>query len=156
MLVLFSTYGLAFWYGGKLVTDPEKDYTIGRVMVVFFGVLTGAFSLSAVGQNLEYFGSARAAAYTVFQIIDRIPTIDVFSNDGLKPKNMKGSIKLKNVYFTYPAREDQQVLKNVSFEAHEGRVLNCLFHLINIFLSVIPLNFFFHGQSQNVCEKGTF
>ena len=58
MLVLFCTYGLAFWYGGKLVTDPDKDYTIGRVMVVFFSVLTGAFSLSAVGQNLEYFGRA--------------------------------------------------------------------------------------------------
>ena len=123
MLVLFSAYGLAFWYGGKLITDPEKDYTIGKVMIVFFGVLTGAFSLSAVGQNLEFFGSARAAAHKIFEIIDRVPPIDIMDKNGKKPSDMKGVVKLKNINFTYPARLEQQILKNVSFEAKEGQTV---------------------------------
>ena len=86
---------MAFWYGGVLITDPEKDYTIGKVMTVFFGVLTGAFSLSAVGQNIEFFASARAAAHSVFEIVDREPTIDIMSTSGEKPKKITGNVTLK-------------------------------------------------------------
>ena len=39
-LVLFSAYGLGFWYGGKLIVG--EGYTIGDVMLVFFAMLTGA------------------------------------------------------------------------------------------------------------------
>lgn len=38
--ILFSSYGLAFWYGGKLVVD--KGYTGGKIITVLFAVLTGA------------------------------------------------------------------------------------------------------------------
>lgn len=92
-------------------------------MIVFFGVLTGAFSLSAVGQNLEFFGSARAAAHKIFEIIDRVPPIDIMDKNGKKPTNMKGVVKLKNINFTYPARLEQQILKDVSFEAKEGQTV---------------------------------
>jgi ATP-binding cassette subfamily B (MDR/TAP) protein 1 len=32
-LVLFLTYALAFWYGGKLITD-DPHYTIGKLLIV--------------------------------------------------------------------------------------------------------------------------
>jgi ATP-binding cassette subfamily B (MDR/TAP) protein 1 len=38
--ILFSSYGLAFWYGGKLIID--KGYTGGKILTVLFAVLTGA------------------------------------------------------------------------------------------------------------------
>jgi ATP-binding cassette subfamily B (MDR/TAP) protein 1 len=38
--ILFSSYGLAFWYGGKLIAD--KGYTGGKIITVLFAVLTGA------------------------------------------------------------------------------------------------------------------
>ena len=38
--ILFSSYGLAFWYGGKLIVD--KGYTGGKIITVLFAVLTGA------------------------------------------------------------------------------------------------------------------
>lgn len=34
-------------------------------------MLTGAFSLSAVGNNIEFFAKARVAAHEIFAIIDR-------------------------------------------------------------------------------------
>ena len=38
--VFISSYGLAVWYGGKLII--EKGYTGGDVMTVIFAVLTGS------------------------------------------------------------------------------------------------------------------
>lgn len=38
--ISFSSYGLAFWYGGKLIID--KGYTGGTIITVLFAVLTGA------------------------------------------------------------------------------------------------------------------
>lgn len=40
MCVVFGSYGLAFWYGGKLII--EKGYTGGKIMTILFAVLTGA------------------------------------------------------------------------------------------------------------------
>jgi hypothetical protein len=35
--------------------------------------------------------------------------IDAFTNEGEKPKTVVGDIELKNVVFTYPARQDTPV-----------------------------------------------
>ena len=39
-LFIYCTYGLAVWFGGKMVL--EKGYTGGQVISVFFAVLTGS------------------------------------------------------------------------------------------------------------------
>ena len=46
MFILFSMYGLAFWYGGTLVKTGEIE--VGDLLTAFFSVLTGAFSLGQV------------------------------------------------------------------------------------------------------------
>jgi len=38
--VFISSYGLAVWFGGKLII--EKGYTGGDVMTVLFAILTGS------------------------------------------------------------------------------------------------------------------
>jgi len=58
---------------------------------------------------MEFFSAAKAAAYKIFQIIDRVPDIDVMSGDGDKPTKVIGQIDFKGVDFTYPSREDVQV-----------------------------------------------
>lgn len=45
-LIMFATYGLAFWYGSTLILKGE--ITLGDLLVSFFGVLIGAFSLGQV------------------------------------------------------------------------------------------------------------
>ena len=39
MLILVGTYGLAIWYGSKLII--EEGYTGGNVMNVIFAIMTG-------------------------------------------------------------------------------------------------------------------
>ena len=46
MLVMFSTYGLAFWYGSTLV--DSGIIPVGSLLTAFFAVLVGAFSLAQV------------------------------------------------------------------------------------------------------------
>nr|XP_018672478.2 multidrug resistance protein 1A-like isoform X1 [Ciona intestinalis] len=119
--IMFSTYGLAFWYGSSLVFAGEPGFDVGTMLTTFFGVLIGAFSLGGAGSNMEYFAAAKAAAYKVFEIIDRVPLIDSMSDEGHKPDRVKGQIEFKNVDFTYPSRTDVQILHGVSFVAESGK-----------------------------------
>uniref|UniRef100_H2ZR88 Bile salt export pump n=1 Tax=Ciona savignyi TaxID=51511 RepID=H2ZR88_CIOSA len=120
-LIMFSTYGLAFWYGSTLVFSGVPGFDVGTMLTTFFGVLIGAFSLGGAGSNMEYFAAAKAAAYKVFEIIDRVPEIDSMSDDGHKPDRVHGKIEFKNVDFTYPSRLDVQILHGVSFVAESGK-----------------------------------
>ena len=113
-LVLFLVYALAFWYGARLILTDE--YTIGTVLISFFGVIFGSFGLSQVGQNMEYYATAQAAAYSIWEILDRTPPIDS-TGGGDEPSEFNGHVQFKNVDFTYPSRTEQQVLSQVSFEA---------------------------------------
>ncbi|XP_076808163.1 ATP-dependent translocase ABCB1-like [Clavelina lepadiformis] len=119
MFILFSTYGLAFWYGSELVFGDELD--IGTMLTTFFGVLIGAFSLGSSASNMEYFAAAKAAAYKIYEIIDRVPEIDSMSEEGHKPDRVLGTVTLKDVEFTYPSRTDVQILHKVSFTAETGK-----------------------------------
>ena len=47
---------------------------------------------------------AKGAAAIIFAIIDRQPTIDSSSSEGLKPESAKGKIQLQDVKFHYPSR----------------------------------------------------
>ena len=74
-----------------------------------------------MGQCMESMGAAQAAAYTIYEIIDRVPTIDSESNAGMTFEN--GDIRFSSVDFTFPAREEQQVLKGISFEVNQGQTV---------------------------------
>jgi len=47
-LIMFCTYGLAFWYGSTLVFGGEPNFGINNMLTTFFGVLIGAFALGGV------------------------------------------------------------------------------------------------------------
>ncbi|KAF8696110.1 hypothetical protein HU200_037000 [Digitaria exilis] len=50
--ILFCSYGLAFWYGGKLIVD--KAYTGGKIITVLFAVLTGPHDALVKDPNGAY------------------------------------------------------------------------------------------------------
>lgn len=61
--------------------------------------------------------TAVGAASTLFNIIDRVPDIDPYSNAGVKADKLRGDIELKDVSFSYPARSGVQVRKQLSVSA---------------------------------------
>lgn len=60
----------------------------------------------------------------VFQLLDRKP-IGPANTDGtgLRPRSLKGEIKLDNVQFAYPARPDTPVLRGFNLTLSPGKVV---------------------------------
>uniref|UniRef100_A0A8D2NMS6 Phosphatidylcholine translocator ABCB4 n=1 Tax=Zosterops lateralis melanops TaxID=1220523 RepID=A0A8D2NMS6_ZOSLA len=120
-LLIYASYALAFWYGTTLILTD--DYTIGKVLTVFFSVLIGAFSIGQTAPSIEAFASARGAAYTIFNIIDNEPQIDSYSEAGHKPDHIKGNLEFKDVYFNYPSRPDVEILKGLNLKINSGQTV---------------------------------
>ncbi|CAL9237236.1 unnamed protein product [Arabidopsis halleri] len=117
-LVVFCSYALAVWYGGKLILD--KGYTGGQVLNIIIAVLTGSMSLGQTSPCLSAFAAGQAAAFKMFETIERKPNIDSYSTDGKVLDDIKGDIELKDVYFTYPARPDEQIFRGFSLFISSG------------------------------------
>ncbi|GAB2252720.1 hypothetical protein Droror1_Dr00005567 [Drosera rotundifolia] len=121
ILIIFGTYALAVWYGGKLIIS--KGYNGGQVVNVMMAMLTGGMSLGQTSPCLNAFAAGQAAAYKMFETIKRKPRIDASSNEGMVLNDMKGDIELKDVDFRYPARPDVQIFSGFSLFISSGKTV---------------------------------
>ncbi|XP_022176200.1 multidrug resistance protein 1-like isoform X2 [Myzus persicae] len=120
-VIMYSAYGIAFWYGSNLIVDGISSP--GSIFTVFFSVMAGAFS---VGNALPFINSvsiAIGAASNVFDIIDSRPNIDPYSTQGKKINKIQGKIEFKNVNFAYPTRRSIPVLNNLSLTIEPGQTV---------------------------------
>ncbi|XP_049641936.1 ATP-binding cassette sub-family B member 5 [Suncus etruscus] len=118
-----GTYGLAFWYGTSLIFSGEPGYTIGTVLAVFFSVIHSSYCIGAAAPNFENFTVARGAAFNIFQVIDKKPTIGNFSTTGYKHECIEGTVEFKNVYFSYPSRPSVKILKGLNLKIKSGKTV---------------------------------
>uniref|UniRef100_A0A0D9V4I3 Uncharacterized protein n=1 Tax=Leersia perrieri TaxID=77586 RepID=A0A0D9V4I3_9ORYZ len=121
LCIAFCSYGLAFWYGGKLIV--EKGYTGGKIITILFAVLTGATSLGNATPAVAAVVEGQSAAYNLFKTIERKPEIDSDDNNGMVLEDIKGDIELKDVYFRYPARPEQLILDGLSLQVPNGTTM---------------------------------
>ncbi|XP_015115150.1 multidrug resistance protein homolog 49 isoform X1 [Diachasma alloeum] len=125
--IIYMSYALAFWYGVQLILEDkpkeDKEYTPAVLVIVFFGVLAGAQNMGLTSPHLEAFAVARGSAAAVFQVLDRVPTIDSLSSEGLKLKSVNGDIEFKDVHFRYPARKDVKVLQGLNLKIKHGETV---------------------------------
>lgn len=111
----------------------------GRIMMVFFSILIGAFAAGQIGPGVKALAEARIAAAKLLAVIERIPEIGDYdedtNNDKQKKKkrltrdDVRGEIVLENVHFSYrrspvqaksesgddTSSEDQHSVTNVVF-----------------------------------------
>ncbi|KAH1226815.1 putative multidrug resistance protein [Glycine max] len=70
------------------------------------------------------FAKSGRAISSVFAILDRKSEIEPEDPRHRKFKNsMKGHIKLRDVFFSYPARPDQMILKGLSLDIEAGKTV---------------------------------
>lgn len=127
-LVMFGDYALSFWYGNEQVKDyitsmGAEGITPGTVLTVFFCVMIGSFSIGNAAPNIGSFVTAKGAAAVVYEIIDREPKIDASSEKGQRPLSIQGALEFFGVNFTYPTREDVQVLTNFNLSIKPGQTV---------------------------------
>ncbi|XP_062084186.1 ABC transporter B family member 4-like [Humulus lupulus] len=118
MLVMLCSYALAVWYGAKLIL--EKGYTGGAVVNVIIAVLTGSMSLGQASPCISAFATGRAAAFKMFETIERKPKIDAYDTKGIVLDDICGDIELREVYFSYPTRLNDQILDGFSLSIPSG------------------------------------
>ncbi|KAI3732543.1 hypothetical protein L1987_63749 [Smallanthus sonchifolius] len=116
--IMFCSYALAVWYGAKMIL--EKGYTGGDVLTIVFAVLTGSMSLGQASPCLSAFAAGRAAAFKMFETINRKPEIDAYDTKGKVLDDIRGDIELKDVYFRYPARPDEDIFGGFSLCISSG------------------------------------
>ena len=83
----------------------------------------GAMNVGQASPYIEAFAMAKGAAAMIFEIIDRKPVIDSFSDEGLRPGEVKGNIELRNVKFNYPSRKDVDILKGLDLTIEPGQTV---------------------------------
>lgn len=117
----------AFRYGVQLILEDRpkevKEYTPAVLVIVFFGVLAGAQNMGLTSPHLEAFAVARGSAAAIFQVLDRVPSIDSLSKDGQRLPSVTGEIEFKNVHFQYPARKDVKVLQGLNLKINHGETV---------------------------------
>ncbi|KAK9405432.1 antigen peptide transporter 1 [Crotalus adamanteus] len=117
ILQLILKVGILY-YGGHLVTQGKLS---GGALVTF--VLQES-ELSTVMQVLvrSYPSVQKAVGSSekAFQYMDRTPQIK--ASGTLAPANLKGHMKLENIWFSYPSNGNSPVLKGVSLELIPGTV----------------------------------
>ncbi|XVE88300.1 hypothetical protein DITRI_Ditri19aG0058900 [Diplodiscus trichospermus] len=118
LVVVFSSYGLAIWYGSELIAN--KGYNGGQVINVMIAIMMGGMSLGQTTPILNSFASGQAAAYKMFETIKRIPKIDPYDTSGITLEDIRGEIELKDVYFKYPARPDVHIFFGFSLYVPSG------------------------------------
>jgi ATP-binding cassette subfamily B (MDR/TAP) protein 1 len=115
-LSLFAM-GLAFWYGGTLIAHGE--YTVKQFFICFVSVIWGSQAAAGIFSFANEIGSARQATERLQELLSRTPSIDSWSSVGQRDE-IQGHIELRDVYFWYPGRPEQPVLRGVSLKANCG------------------------------------
>ncbi|KAK8850386.1 hypothetical protein IAR55_004304 [Kwoniella newhampshirensis] len=116
---IYSAYALAFFYGGILVTQGRADS--GIVINVFMSILIGSFSMAMLTPELTAITKARSAAAKLFNTIDRVPSIDSSSTEGIRPDTIRGEISFEGVKFHYPSRPGVPILKGLTTTFEAGK-----------------------------------
>uniref|UniRef100_A0A915PPB5 Uncharacterized protein n=1 Tax=Setaria digitata TaxID=48799 RepID=A0A915PPB5_9BILA len=117
--VLYAFFAAGFYYGAYLyqihiILNPGFIFTVANV------IMFGSYNLGVLSPHLMAVLNARVAAAVIYKTIDRRPLVDSCSSDGVKPKEIKGSIEFRDVKFSYPTNKNNLVLNGLSWTAKPG------------------------------------
>ena len=150
---------LILYYGGHLVI--QNDLSGGSLLSFVLYSIELGFAFDEIGNMFTGLMEAVGASKNLFIYIERKPRISL--NGNISDRKISGNVKFENVSFSYPSREDKEVLNEVSFEVNKGEVLalvgpsgggkssivNLLEHFYepshgNILIDQIPLKMYEH------------
>lgn len=89
---------------------------------MFFALTMAAIGISQSSSFAPDSSKARVAAASIFGIIDRKSKIDSSDESGTVLENVKGDIELRHISFTYPARPDIQIFRDLCLTIRAGKV----------------------------------
>nr|ALI16772.1 P-glycoprotein 11 [Dirofilaria immitis] len=126
-LVLYIFFAAGFYYGAYLyqihvIMNPGFIFAIANV------IMFGSYNLGVLSPHLMAVLDARVAAAVIYKIIDRKPSIDSSSINGIKLNEVKGRIEFRKVKFSYPTSKEHLILNELSWIAKPGDTVALVGH----------------------------
>ncbi|KAK8949928.1 ABC transporter B family member 20 [Platanthera guangdongensis] len=119
--LLFACNSLLLWY--TAVSVHEGHLKVATALKAYMVFSFATFALVEPFGLAPYILKRRNSLASVFEIIDRVPSIDPDDNTGVKPPSVYGSIEIKSIDFCYPTRPDLMVLSNFSLKVDGGQTV---------------------------------
>lgn len=80
-------------------------------------------SLGQAAPDISAFIRAKAAAYPIFEMIERDTVSKSSSKTGRKLGKLEGHIQFKNICFSYPSRPDVAIFNNLCLDIPSGKII---------------------------------
>ena len=118
-------FAVAFYYGTYLARTDCENYSAENIIQGFFNMISVTISIGQAFSYLKELTEAKIAAKKIYDIIDTKSKVDVFDKkEGCKTlSEMKGSIDFENVFFSYPQRAEQMILKGLNLNIPAGNTI---------------------------------
>ncbi|KAJ0544860.1 putative ABC-type xenobiotic transporter [Helianthus annuus] len=121
MGMVFVTWAFVAWVGSYLVT--QKGETGGPVFVSAICVIMAGLSTMSALPNVPFISEAKAATSRMFEMINRVPRIDINKTKGKTIPSVRGDIEFRNVDFSYPSRPDTPILQGLNLRVKAGKTV---------------------------------
>jgi ATP-binding cassette, subfamily B, bacterial len=117
--VLFGGLFFILWQGALMVEQGMMDVGDLFSFIIYTGIIGGA--IAGLGNLYTALAGSIGATERIQELLDREQEVQIHDyNDELYPR-FEGEIEYKNVSFTYPARPEIEVLKEISFQIQKGK-----------------------------------
>jgi ATP-binding cassette subfamily B (MDR/TAP) protein 1 len=88
------------------------------------GVMTQQHrALGNAAPHFKSFSEGRAAAYSIFELINLVPPIDADDTSGRTLDKVEGNLELRNIDFAYPSRTEAPIFQNFSLQIPAGKTV---------------------------------
>uniref|UniRef100_A0A4W5MN21 Bile salt export pump n=1 Tax=Hucho hucho TaxID=62062 RepID=A0A4W5MN21_9TELE len=119
--VIFMANSASYRFGGYLVRQEGLHFSL--VFRVISAIVTSGTALGRASSYTPDYAKAKISAARFFQLLDRVPKISVYSNEGDKWPDFRGNLEFIDCKFTYPTRPDIQVLNGLNVSVKPGQTL---------------------------------
>ncbi|KAI5639554.1 hypothetical protein M9H77_00629 [Catharanthus roseus] len=119
--VLFLSWSLLVWFTSIIV--HKKIANGGDSFTTMLNVVIAGLSLGQAAPDISAFIRAKAAAYPIFQMIERNTVSITSSKNGKKLDKVEGHIQFKDVSFSYPSRPDTMIFNKFGLNIPAGKIV---------------------------------
>ncbi|XWS62178.1 hypothetical protein CRYUN_Cryun07bG0188800 [Craigia yunnanensis] len=117
--VLFVSWALLVWFTSIVVHKNIANG--GDSFTTMLNVVISGLSLGQAAPDISAFIRARAAAYPIFEMIERHTVTN--SKTGYKLGTVEGYIEYKDVSFSYPSRPDVVIFNRFCLNIPAGKIV---------------------------------
>ncbi|KAI3473284.1 hypothetical protein Pfo_030576 [Paulownia fortunei] len=120
--LLYASYALGLWYASWLVKHGISDFS--KTIRVFMVLMVSANGAAETLTLAPDFIKGGRAMRSVFDLLDRKTEIEPDDPDATSvPDRLRGEVELKHVDFSYPARPDISIFRDLNLRARAGKSL---------------------------------